>query len=240
MGSSRSALAWLGFVAFLSAPCAAEAMQDRSAITVGNAGHERANFDIQAQPLVTALRAYSETTGLAVLVDDSLAAGRRSPGVRGNFAAPEALSRLLQGTGLVAHYASDRAFTLMPLAANDGAAPAASPGEAAADAPAAASVERYAGQVQRGIERALCGSEETRPGSYRLAMQLWLGADGAVARTHLLGSTGQPGRDARIVAQLGGLRFEPQAGTLPQPITVLLRPQPPGQAFDCSAFQARE
>ena len=53
-------------------------------------------------------------------------------------------------------------------------------------------------RVQQAVRNALCRSPQTRPGSYRLAMQLWLNPDGQVERVHLLGSTGKTTRDEAI------------------------------------------
>ena len=59
-------------------------------------------FDIPAQRLADALRAYSEATGRDVIAASQLLEGRRSSAVRGRLSPDAALTRLLAGTGLVA------------------------------------------------------------------------------------------------------------------------------------------
>lgn len=60
------------------------------------------NFNIPAQDLGGALRAYERTTGQQVVVDGSLVWGKVGTSVVGQFTASEALDRLLAGSGLVA------------------------------------------------------------------------------------------------------------------------------------------
>jgi Outer membrane cobalamin receptor protein len=59
-------------------------------------------FNIPAQPLADALRAYSEATGRDVIAASQLLEGRRSSAVHGRLSPDEALARLLARTGLVA------------------------------------------------------------------------------------------------------------------------------------------
>ncbi|MGC1550927.1 MAG: STN domain-containing protein [Rhodanobacter sp.] len=210
--------------------------QHRLLAMVSSVPDERASFDIPQQPLMGALRAYSEATGQAVLVDDALAAGLYASEVRGSFTPAEALRLLLKGTGLTARYASVNAFTLISmdkasslprseLVFRDDV-------DKAADA-MATEVERYASGIQAAIEEVLCRSELTRPGGYRLAMQVWIDTAGAVERTHLLGSTGVQARDNDIVASMQHLMLSAPPPSMPQPITLLLLPKATGKAFQC-------
>jgi hypothetical protein len=59
-------------------------------------------FDIPVQPLSKALYAFSEATGIEILVDARHAAGRQSTGVKGRMAPRDALEILLAGSDLVA------------------------------------------------------------------------------------------------------------------------------------------
>lgn len=219
-----------------STPCVAEIFQAEVSQDVSDAAiasersDERSSFDIPAQVLMTALRAYSEQTGVSVLFDDSLVRNRRSPGVSGSYSAPDALQKLLDGTGLAAHYASPKAFTLTP----DKAPAAANEPDEGVDAAAS---EHFAGRLQASLVRSLCGSEQTHPGRYRLAMQLWLDATGTVIRTRLLSSTGNIARDAKVEALAAGVVVGEMPAEMPQPITILLVPRPAGHPFDCSPYQ---
>ncbi|RDS81717.1 TonB-dependent outer membrane receptor [Dyella monticola] len=203
-------------------------------------GHPRIEdmiaFDIPPQSLLTALRSYSEITGQAVLVDNGLAAGRRSAGAHGHYSKTEALQQLLAGTGLVASYSSDQAFTLK----------LAEPGQTVVGTEQErtqvlgtgdieAVIERYAGKIQNPIEAALCQSDETRPGTYRLALQVWITASGRVERTALLGVMNNPSLAARVQRTLDALRLDPPPPGLPQPLTLLLLP---GRATEMSACSA--
>ena len=76
----------------------------------------------------------------------------------------------------------------------------------------------------------LCRSALTRPGSYRLALRLRIAASGSVATLKQAGSTGRPVRDAVISRSLRAQVFEPPPPAMPQPITILLRPDGAGGA----------
>jgi hypothetical protein len=219
-------------------PSVAEAFpQHRLLAMESDVPDERASFDIPQQPLMGALRAYSETTGQAVLVDDALAARLYSPGVRGNFTRSEALRKLLEGTGVTARYASANAFTLIPmdkanLVPRSELVFREDVERASANA-MAVEVERYASGIQAAIEEVLCRSKLTRPGGYRLAMQLWIDASGAVEQTRLLGSTGVQSRDNEIVASIQRLILGMPPPSMPQPVTILLLPKASDKAFQC-------
>ncbi|MFC5741271.1 STN domain-containing protein [Dyella tabacisoli] len=201
-----------------------------STVAVREGQAELTRFDIEPQTLMTALRTYSEATGLAVLVDDRLTSGRQSPGVKGAYTVNDALQRLLDGTGLTARYASDHAFTLAPTGSK-------LPNINQQDArPVTDAVEHgYLGLIQKAIERALCRSELARSGDYRLAMQLWIDSTGEVGQIHLLDSTGSDPRDAEIRKQMDHLMIGTPPPALPQPLTLLLLP---GRALTCFSSAA--
>jgi hypothetical protein len=198
--------------------------------------HAPARFDIDAQPLATALGGYSEATGIAVLFDDSLVAERSSPGIHGVADPRDALRILLVGTGLSAHFTSMNAFTVTADAttAAEAALPPVTDGH---DATAALDV-REAAAIQAAIEAALCAHATTRPGSFRLAMQVWIDAAGAITEVSALAPTDDPARDARVVAALRGLRLPPSTSRF-SPVTVLLTPSASG-AYRCTGSRGSE
>ena len=206
----------------------------QQAADLGPAGDVRGlvSFDIGPQPLSTAVRAFSDVTGQALLVDERLLVGRMSPGARGEFTPEDALRRLLAGTGLRERYTSDKAFTLMPAPeisvsmSNTAAAPA--PADSADTV-----VAVYGATLQRAVEAALCRAPLTRPGEYRLALQVWLDSDGEVQRLRLLGSTGRAERDKAVESALGGLRVDPPPPGLAQPLTLLLLPADASRPARC-------
>jgi hypothetical protein len=193
-------------------------------------------FDIPPQSLLSALRAYSEVTGQAVLVDDTLAAGRTSSGVRGNYGKTEALRALLAGTGLVASYSSDQAFTLKLAEPGDAVGRAAHERVQGVGVGGNETViEHYAAKIQQPIEAALCQSDETRPGAYRLALQMWIDDAGRVERTRLLTAMDDARREAQVRRVLNGLALEPPPAGMPQPVTLLLLPKRHADPSVCAA-----
>jgi Secretin and TonB N terminus short domain len=57
-------------------------------------------FDIKAQPLSEALMAFGAQTGAIVMASSELTTGKTSRSVTGQMTLEEALTRMLQGTGL--------------------------------------------------------------------------------------------------------------------------------------------
>ena len=194
-------------------------------------------FQIPAQPLADALRAYGLITGISVLAPSGALRQRYSSAVQGSFAAPEALQRMLSGTGLLAHFPAANAAIIQLPAGETPAAPPLPPesGAIALDAIDAVHADgadygAYVSGVQAQLLRVLCRSALTRPGSYRLALRLRIAASGSVATLKQAGSTGRPLRDAVISRSLRAQVFEPPPPAMPQPITILLRPDDAGGA----------
>lgn len=188
------------------------------------------DFDVPAQPLDQALHAFGRQSTMAVLVDRELTVGRRSMPLQGRFTAREGLRRLLEGTGLQAHYSSAQAFTVQPMRL-----PPRQQGRQPVAAPATGS---YALAIQQAVERTLCRSPLTRPGGYRAALQLWIDMQGRVVQTRLLASTGELPRDTALIEALRALRLARQPpGALAQPVTLLLRPGKSTMDSDCMTTQ---
>jgi hypothetical protein len=170
-------------------------------------------FDIPSQPLESALEAYGTTSRLQVLYETALTSGRYSTKVNGMYTREAALRRLLSGTGLGFGYTEDRSFTLVP-----------APPRGTVRPRQVAEFNEFFGDVQSGIIAALCRQQETRPGTFRLAMQFSIGGSGKLENLNLLGTTGIASRDVAIAGLLTGLAFDqaPPRG-IPQPITMILR-----------------
>lgn len=216
---ARSVIALVACMVLIGAvPCHAR-NETSTATPPGSEGsHAPTRFDIDAQPLAGALRAFSETSGIAVLVDDDLVAQRESQGIHDRAEPRDALRILLAGTGLQARFSSVSAFTVTAVetAGASDAAPANGDDRPMLD-------EHIAAEVQRAIERALCAHAATRPGNYRLAMQLWTDDQGVVSEVSPLAASDDPGRDGDVVATLRGTRL-PGVTTRFSPVTVLVRP----------------
>lgn len=69
-------------------------------------------LDIRAQDLGSALTSFADRSGLRLLFPSHLVSGRVSPALVGSFTPPEALNRLLAGTGLSWSYTSANTVTI--------------------------------------------------------------------------------------------------------------------------------
>jgi hypothetical protein len=185
----------------------------------GGASGEGIVFDIPAQPLASALDAYSAVTGKDVFYDGTVGTGQQSAEVEGTYTPDDALRILLAGTSLLAQPSGSNGYSLLMAPEETGAAIAMA--RTAADQ----SYTRYFAIIQAGIRDALCRNARTQPGSYRLLLRFWIGPSGAVQRSELKGSTGSPVRDSILAGTLRAVRFaEPPPDDMPQPITMAIYP----------------
>ncbi|WP_152535587.1 STN domain-containing protein [Bradyrhizobium sp. Ai1a-2] len=184
-----------------------------------------AAYDIPAQDLDAALNVYMKVSGAPVLYEAPLTSGRRSMPVKGYLAPAPALRVLLLGTGLAARRVGNDAFSIVVATAQD------------ADAPAAPLMpsSHFGVVLQASVMRAVCRAPKTRPGSYRIALALWIGPTGNVQSSALIGSTGDEARDAALIAVLQNVTVGvgPPAG-MSQPIILTIAPRPPPETGDCS------
>ena len=88
-------------------------------------------FDIPAQSLYSALRAFSEQSGSQVLFEDEVVSGRQAPAIAGLLTPRQALQRLTQDAGLQINSQREGVFTIRP------SAPAAAPRSSAGAVPEA-------------------------------------------------------------------------------------------------------
>lgn len=190
--------------------------------------HDEIRFDIPDQALADALVAFAKTSGLEILVDDSLIAGRRSTAISGTFYATIALRRMLAETGLEIRYVDKGAVTLLPHRA-----PGQRTGELAYDPYAS-----FSAALQVALLRTMCAYDSRDAAAYRVAAQLWIGPDGIVERSLLLDSTGDRERDATISSLLEKLTIGQARPTgLPQPATVIVTPRSTRDSGDCETFR---
>jgi hypothetical protein len=195
----------------------------------------RVKFDIPAQQLVTALQAYSAASGVQVLYESSLIAGRSSSPVRGEFTRETALEYLLKGQDLIVRYSRADAITLVdPLAPSVDEPPAEVAGDVDLDlgtiymGPAEATVDRsalarYVGAIQLDVQSALRKTAETRAGSYRVGIDLWVEPSRRVKQTEIFQSTGNASRDVAVIRALDGLVLREAAPAhVQQPVRVMI------------------
>jgi iron complex outermembrane receptor protein len=78
----------------------------------------RIAFDIPAQELNEAVLAFGQKAGVRIFTDAAKLRGRRSSAVAGSMTAPEALARLLAGTGLTYRFTAPNRVTIIDPASN--------------------------------------------------------------------------------------------------------------------------
>lgn len=181
-------------------------------------------FDIPAQPLQSAIEAYSAAAGVSVLYLGTLAIGRTSAPVRGRYTPQAALDRLLEGTDLAIGRTTPEAYVLMRTEqGNTHGQPV----------PPQASDQVYYGAVQAGLREVLCRDARIAPADYRAALQFWVEPGGRIAQVRLLDTTGDQVRDAAMVEALRGTVFARPPDGLQQPFTLLILPRGAAPSVTC-------
>lgn len=191
-------------------------------------------FNIPAQPLASALDAYSAATGIVAAYNGNLALGRISNEVKGRLAPQAALEHLLRDTGLVAQYTTPGAFVVVPDPASVAVIDTPLLIANAALSQQDADEQSYSGLLQDHINNALCSQQLTRPGSYRLAINFHIGAAGEVAQLKMLNSTGNGERDIAIDRLLSHMSVgEAPPEGMAQPFTMIVLPRTTGGTVVC-------
>lgn len=174
------------------------------------------DFDLPAQPLAAALAQYAAVSGRSVMFIDEWVAGRTSAPVRGRYTSLAALRALLAGAGFTADDVDTQlsgAFILKRVAA------------APVVASANGSRRGYDALVQARVWDALCADARTAPGRYRSILQLQVAASGRISQARLVSSSGDPGRDAAMLAALADLKMDlPPPADLALPLTLAILP----------------
>jgi len=117
-------------------------------------------FHIDAGDATRTLNEFSRQSSLQLLFDYNLVRGRKTRAVSGEYAAPAALHRMLEDTGLVFDYVNDRTLSVAPMSRDSAS------GSALANVPSAAGERRRAAQAQsvkrdEGGSGALAGDPES-------------------------------------------------------------------------------
>lgn len=208
-------------LAVMMALIAGGSAAEQNAVPVANLR----DYAIPAQALDAALNAYIKTSGAQVFYETLLTMGRRSSDLAGRFTPETALPILLSGTGLVAYRTDVDAFVITPSSSHQ-AGPAASTTRPDG---------RFMAALQSGVLEALCRTPVTRPGGYKIAIELWIAPSGAVQRSALIGSTGDTQRDQMLLGALRGasISMAPPAG-FPQPFILAVGRRMPQETGDCS------
>jgi hypothetical protein len=200
-----------------------------TSVTPGADAGTSLDFDIPAQPLMTALDRYASTTHLSIVAPSEMVRDRKSPAVSGRLSPDAALRQLLSGTGLTAVRQVDKVGTTYYLkeltVVKEANAPAVSHSERAAlfGHPA------YAALVQSRIWQALCANARTAPDRHRMAFRFQIDAAGHVANPRLFATTGDSQRDA-----LRGVRLDAPPSALAQQFLLMsVVPKGPADPHHC-------
>jgi TonB family protein len=125
---------------------------------------------------------------------------------------------LLAGTGLSPRYMAADGFVLVP----DPKSPRQS---LPVNTAPYRVVTQYYGRIQAGLRQTLCADRRARAGGYRVAVGLWIGSSGAVTRSALLDSTGDPDLDATLHRAVRDMNIgEPPPAGFAQPIVMVIAP----------------
>ena len=188
------------------------------------ADEQSMEFDIPAQELDQALSVFRTAAKVHIFYETALTAGRRSREVRGSFSPGRALQTLLGETGLLVRRTDVDAFAILPGRAEPDRA----------QAPASHPDGRFVSALQNGVLDLLCRNSETRPGRYRVALELWIAPTGAIQRSMLMASTGDVALDTALLRALqgGSIHAAPPANVA-QPFILTVAPRAPSETGDC-------
>lgn len=179
-------------------------------------------FDVPAEPLDEALANVARTTGMQLLSDSNLIAGRRGNALGGRMTAEEALTRLLAGTGLRARFTARGAIVITSAVTADlmleplhvQAAPVLGGGP---DERAMA----YVALVQRDLVAAAQAEPRLAAGAYRISLRLWLDPTGRIVRSEVIEGSGDAARDSAFCATMRNVRIsEAPPQSLPEPLRI--------------------
>ena len=181
-------------------------------------------FDIPAQALDQALNALRSAARVDIFYETALTAGRRSREVKGNFTPGSALQTLLGGTGLLVNRTDVDAFAILPGRAEPDRA----------QAPASHPDGRFVSALQNGVLDLLCRNSQTRPGRYKVALELWIAPTGVIQHSALMASTGDVALDTALLQALrgGSINATPPA-KVAQPFILAVAPRTPSETGDC-------
>lgn len=183
-------------------------------------------FDIPAQALDTAIARYFRVTGVQLLYDSALAAGRRSTSVRGRHAAPDALRLLLAGTGLVARYTNTGAATIVA-ARIETPAPLSLGRVVVRERIGTVSLSRlerlaYYDRVEEQLRARLLADPRTAHRAFRIVVWMRIGADGRIVDLRSKRASRAFETERRVIETLDGVIVARPPIGLAQPLSIVL------------------
>ena len=114
------------------------------------AASDKRHYTIPAGSLISALNRFAEQAGIFLAGHNDLAAGKRSPGLNGDFTRQQALLQLLQGSGLQALAQGHVGYVLQPATTLE-------LGATHVDAPAPSTISEDSGSYTVGLTTAATG-----------------------------------------------------------------------------------
>lgn len=184
-------------------------------------------FDIPAQSLASALEAYGAATGIELFYDAALAAGKRSPGVRGSLSPARALEIILRDTGYIQQSTGLDMISIVR-----------DPQETVRGVASKRTFDRYGAyfsNLETRVSRTLCRDDRAEIGSGEIVFRFWLSTAGAITRADIVASGGDPERDKAITRQIEGLDVgEPPPAGLPEPVVMAVFPPARGEMPGCA------
>ena len=198
------------------APIAAQAMQ---------------RYDVPAEALNLALARFATLSGVDLLYDHALAAGRTSSTLAGTYTPQQAILLLLRGTGLAVRFTS-RTAAVVFLPDQPAATPAeAKPSGKTLDLDAlrvtaspligspSGVFDAYGRQAQGEIYRRLAADPALNGVVFRIELRVDLDGEGVIRNAHLMTGAGDSRLDSKILALVDGARLsQPPPPGLPQPL----------------------
>jgi len=185
------------------------------------------NFEIPAQPLITALDAYNLQTGSLLFYDSRLVQGIRSSAVTGDMSAQDALAALLAGTNLSPVRTNNGVITLMMNAqsiryspAPAFAAPLLTLDAISVDPPRGGDHRFYAASLAYAIQGALQHNAYLRRKNYRLDLNVWVTRSGEIENFQFIEPVDNQMMDRTIASVLHQLTVEQAPADLDQPVHV--------------------
>lgn len=190
-------------------------------------------FDIAEQPLDTALAAYFRATGVQLLYDSAVTAGRRSAAVRGRFTARAALARLVAPAGIAIHYTRPDAAVLT--GTPDAAAAPVPLGRivvrAAPPAPAPSPLDRliYYRQLEEALTAWLAADPRTAALAFAALVEIRISAAGRISEVRVQRGTGSARTDRLLGEVLSQAPVRTPPDGVAQPLLVTVRGQRPDE-----------
>lgn len=196
-----------------------------ASVTFASSSERMMDFDMPMQPLDKALQQFDAKTGLSVFFPSGLTKGRVASAVFGRYRPADALRGLLDGSGLESRPVAEGAYVLEPVFSASASRPMSLVAQTAH--------EELRRAMQVGIWQALCASNDTYLGTYRLAFAVRVNGGGEVEDVSLLDTTGDAAVDTAVVSALRGLALGVAPEDQEKPVVIVLHPREADSGPSC-------